>query len=72
MGDTRCYPQRYSRYIGEVFDIDFKGNTLVYLGKTPKGYEFRSTKDGSTITVDYQTFREYLHRRKILEIIKRR
>ena len=72
MGDTRCYSQRYSRYIGKVFDKDCKGNKLVYLGKTPKGYNFRLTKDDSTITVNYQTFREYLHRRKILEIIERR
>lgn len=70
MGNTRGYLGRYNRYIGKVMHVD-KGREYVYEGKTSKGYTFRIIPDGILTTVDYQTFREYLRERKIMDIIAR-
>lgn len=68
MGNTRSYLGRYNRYIGKVMHID-RGRKYVYAGKLPNGYTFRIIPDGILTTVNYQTFREYLHERKVMDII---
>ncbi len=70
MGDTRGYFGRYNRYIGKVMHID-KGHKYVYGGKSSDGYTFRVIPDDTLITVNYQTFREYLRERKVMDIIAR-
>lgn len=69
MGDTRGYFGRYNRYIGKVMHTD-KGREYVYVGKTSEGYTFRIIPDSILTTVNYQTFREYLRERKVLDIIE--
>ncbi len=70
MGNTRSYLGRYNRYIGKVMHTE-KGHEYVFEGKAPEGYVFRIIPDGVLATVDYQTFREYLRERKVMDIISR-